>query len=424
MKKLKAELYDKTEYMMKENFFDGTVHAYLKYSGNIDKDVFTKVLDFMIEKAPILHSSFQYNYFKPYWKVEEYDIKDILSFEHSNSPEEDVQQFLLDTIQNDSKVQIFVKVFYNDKYSIIGIRINHLCVDGSDLKYFLRTMCYNYNNLINGNRELIIKTGSRSAETIYNDYSFFDKIKARNLICYTKYKNNVYFPWSKSLDNINNIIIKQNISKNDYSKLIKELKKAGSTVNDALLASTIVALYETLNNNNECISIASAVDLRRHLKKPNAVTGLTNHASLMGCTIKKYDNINIILKEVTNITTKQKNDKFLGLYGIPLIRLAFSFLPFNIALRVVSKGYVDPKLLISDLGKLDSKDYSLHNLELEDLFITGTVKHKPYFLLTASTFNNILTLSTAINGNDEDAKIAKDFINKVIENLKKIKTQD
>ena len=419
MIKIKAEMYDKLGYVVKKNYFDGTIRAYLNLTGIINKEAFSKALKFMIEETPILHSSFQYKSVRPYWQVNNYDINDAIKYEECTNPEELANDYLSKSISDESNLRISIKVFSNDITSIIVILIDHLCVDGEDFKYFIKALFKNYNLIINKKNSLNIRKGSRSINEIYNSFSILDKIKAKNLIVYPRYNNKIKFPWTEPTENDMNIIIRKKLPKNDFLKLKKSLADKNATVNDALLASMIKSLYE-LNNKLLDISVASIVDLRRYLKDPDSTTGLTNYYSLMGTTARGDININEILSKISNQTEREKNKKFFALYGIPLLNYAFKYIPFFLAVPIVKNNYVDARLSLSNMGTLEKDNYQIANMELNDFFITGTTKYKPYFLMSSTTFNDCLSISTTIKGNKNDSELAEDFLQKVINNLKKI----
>jgi len=419
MEKIKVELHDKLSYMMKRKFYDGTIRAFFKFSGPLDKNIFSQALKYMIDEIPILHSSFKYNFINPYWQVKEYDITDILSFEESSNPEELANIYMLDTLTEDSISRVKAKVIYNTKISILLILIDHQCVDGIDFKYFLKTLIKKYNSLINKKEEVIVKKGPRNINQIYHDFSTIDKIKAKNLITYKKPNNHLCFPWYPKTKDDSNLIVRVKMNSNDFSIMKKKLQEKNATVTDALLSTLISFMYEKLDNN-ELFSVASVVDLRRHLKEPDLLTGLTNYSSLMGVTVNKNEDINEVLNEVATITKKEKANKFLGLTGLPLLKLGFKYLPFFIGVPIVEKNYVDAKLSLSNLGNLEKEDYELINTELKDFFIAGSIKYKPYFLISASTFNNELSLSVGIKGNSKDKDLVEEFLNRMIDNLKKI----
>ena len=58
VKKLNAELWDKMHYLFRD-FNDRMVHVELHYNFEIDIEALKTVLICFLEKAPVLHSSFE-----------------------------------------------------------------------------------------------------------------------------------------------------------------------------------------------------------------------------------------------------------------------------------------------------------------------------------------------------------------------------
>ena len=417
MKKIKAEVYDKLYYMMKRGYFDGTVRGYLSISGVIDQKVFTEVVKKILDTYPILHSYFHYQLIMPYWEVYDYQIDNILSFVSCDNPDEEGMKAILESLDENNRIKIYV--FSNDQSSNLVILVDHACLDGIDFQYLVKMLLKNYHHFKMGEKDLVMKDGPRGMKEIYRDFSLINRMKAKNLITYPKYYNDHYFPWTDDEEEDTNQMVRVKVFKEDFLRLKKYLEKKKATINDALITALIASLYEMLDCKDQPISIANVVDLRRYIKDSNT-TGLTNYSSLIGITVPKDQNIHSLLDEVVSITKKEKNKKFMGLNGLPLLSLAFHFLPFAVALPIVEKNYVDAKISLSNMGCLLENDFSEFDLKIKDYFMTGTTKYKPYFLMSVSTFQEEMSLSSSIKGNEKDKKVMKDFLERVVYYLKEL----
>lgn len=84
-----------------------------------------------------------------------------------------------------SNVQMKIALFKDACHTVFCLRVNHMCMDGGDLKYFLATLVENYGYLKNGEYDkLHIKSGSRSYDQVYSTFEGDDLKHARGL-----YKN-------------------------------------------------------------------------------------------------------------------------------------------------------------------------------------------------------------------------------------------
>jgi len=421
MKKIvKAEMWDRMQFLFR-NFYDRMIHVKLQYKGSFDLDRLKSAIVYMIEKAPILHSSFVPSQIKPYWRKNDYTIDDIFEYEKVSNASDIADEWLLGVIPYSNKVQIAIRVFEDEKESILTIRVNHMCMDGGDLKYFVATLVENYNRLALNNYNLQMKTGSRSHTEVYTKFDEKDYKKANNL-----YKNiaksadKIGFPWSPDSTEDKNQIIKRVISEEEFNILKTNSKKMGITINDAIMAMVFRSIYEINGlSDNTPITISGAIDLRKHIKNAGLDSGLANHTAWMALrTLEKGATMQDTIINVIRATKVHKRDKFMGLYSLPLLKLAFTIFPPAISEFAIKLGYSNPLLAVSNIGLLDEKKLSFIGLELMDGFMSGAVKYKPFFLMSLTTLKNKITLSTAIRGRQEDIDIANKFFDLMIKNLR------
>lgn len=417
-RKLNAELWDKMHYMFRD-FNDRMVHAELHYDFIIDAEALKTVLICFLEKAPVLHSSFVGNIVNPYWSVKDYKIEDILTVSSPQNLQEAIDGFLTQYIPPESNIQIKVALFYHNNKSVLCLIENHMCMDGGDLKYFLNAFCENYSEYVKSKKSpLALRTGSRSYDEVYSDLSPTDKKAAQKLYKNVSSRDKHKFPLTPDSKNDKSFIVRRDFDSERFAKLRAAGKKAGATVNDMLIALYIHSLYEIANyGEDESVSVSCAVDLRRHMKDMSQ-KGLTNHTAFMQCESPgKGRNVRDTLAYVTRSTEKNKQDRFLGLYSLPLLKLAYSIMPYAASEEVIKIGYSNPLIGMSNIGTLDAEKLALNGHRPVDAFLTGAVKYKPYVLLTASSLNNVLTLSMCIRGNAEDKKIVNKFFDYMEKNF-------
>lgn len=418
---LKAEMWDRMQFLFR-NYYDRMVHAKLTYEGSFDMDVLKNVVLFMVEKAPVLHSSFNTTVIEPYWKEENYTIGDIVSYEKVEDADKVADEWLLGVIPYDNNVQIKIAVFEDDEHSVLALRNNHMCMDGGDLKYFLATLCENYTNLKAGNYSALhMKSGSRSYDQVYSKLEGEDLKHAKNLYKnISKTEDKVAFPWSESVPEDTNKIIKRVINEEDFDKLRALAKKMGITVNDAIMAAVFRSLYEMCGlKDTDSLTVSCAIDLRKHIVEGGLQGGLTNHTAWMAVrTMSKGESIQDTIVNVIRSTKGFKRDKFMGLYSLPLLKLAYTIFPQDIAEFAIKAGYTNPLIAVSNMGLLNDQKLTFDGMKLVDGFISGAVKYKPFFLMSVTTLLGRVTLSTAIRGNQKDVDIANRYFDLVLKNIK------
>lgn len=417
---IKAEMWDRMQFLFR-NYYDRMVHAKLVYEGSFNMSALKNAMLYMVEKAPVLHSSFNTTVIEPYWKKEDYVIDDIVSCERVADASAAADEWLLGVIPYDNNVQIKLAVFEDDKHSVLALRVNHMCMDGGDLKYFLATLCENYTNIELGNyAALKMKDGSRSYDQVYSKLEGEELKSAKNLYKnISKSEDKVYFPWSESSSEDVNKIVRRELDEQTFATLKTVAKKMGVTINDAIMACVFRALYELCGLKDEdSLTVSCAIDLRKHIVEGGLNGGLTNHTAWMAVrTMSKGDSLQDTIVNVIRSTKGFKRDKFMGLYSLPLLKLAYTILPHDVAEMAIKIGYDNPLIAVSNIGLLDDKRLTPSGLRLVDGFMSGAVKYKPFFLMSITTLLNRVTLSTAIRGNQRDVDIANKYFDLVIDNI-------
>lgn len=419
-RKLNAELWDKMHYLFRD-FNDRMVHVELHYDYEINIDTLKTVLVCFFEKAPVLHSSFTDNRIHPYWTVKDYNIDDILTVKDVSEEalEQEVNDFLVQYIPPEADIQMKVAVFRHGGKSVLCVVENHMCMDGGDLKYFMKALCKNYNDYIEkGISPVELRTGTRSYESVYEDFSSGEKRMAKNLYKNINSKDNHGFPFTPDSIKDKSFIAKRKIPASKFDEIRATGKKHEATINDMLLTTYFYALYELAEfDKSESVSISCAVDLRRHIKD-NSDQGITNHTAWMQCRVpERGESIFDTLKYVVESSNKFKEDRFIGLHGLPLLSFGYKILPLAASEEVIKIGYANPLLAMSNIGILEVDKLALEGNEPTDGFMSGAVKYKPYALLSVTSVRKELTISMCVRGNDEDRKTVEKFFDLIVKSI-------
>ena len=235
-RKLNAELWDKMHYLFRD-FNDRMVHVELRYDYEIDIEA--------LKKAPVLHSSFTDNRISPYWTVKDYKINDVLTVKEVSEEnlDQEINDFLVQYIPPDADIQMKVAVFNHSGKSVLCIVENHMCMDGGDLKYFMKSLCKNYSDFVeNGISPVDLRTGTRSYESVYEDFSSGEKRLAKNLYKNVNSKDDHGFPFTPNSIKDKSFIAKRKIPAFKFDAIRSSGKKHGATINDMILTALISAM--------------------------------------------------------------------------------------------------------------------------------------------------------------------------------------
>ena len=418
--KLNAELWDKMHYLFRD-YNDRMVHVELRYDFEIDIEALKTVLVCFLEKAPVLHSSFTDNRISPYWTVKDYRIEDVLTVKDVSEDdlEEEINSFLIQYIPPDADLQIHVAVFRHSGKSVLCVVENHMCMDGGDLKYFMKTLCQNYNDYVQkGISPVSLRTGTRSYESVYEDFSAGEKRMAKNLYKNINSKDNHGFPFTPNSIQDKSFIAKRKIPASKFDEIRAAGKRYGATINEMLLTAYFYSLYELAGfDSRESVSISCAIDLRRHIKQEHD-QGITNHTAWMQCKVpQRGADIFETLNYVVYSSNLFKEDKFMGLHGLPLLSFGYKIMPLAASEEVIKIGYANPLLAMSNIGILEVDKLALDGHEPTDGFMSGAVKYKPYALLSVTSVRKELTISMCCRGNEEDKRIVDRFFDLIVKNI-------
>lgn len=409
---LKAEMWDKMQYLFR-NYYDRMMHIALYYKGDILVDIFKQAVSDMLDAVPVLRSKYHNNFIKPYWVIsKKYDIDKVVIEAEGKDYEAILNNFLTQTISVKSPVQIRFIIVKSVKITAVGVLINHMCFDGGDAKKILSTLIANYNAIARGWDKKEYRTGRRDYKQVYDNFSDEDKRIAMKLYKnISAVKSKQKFPLTRSKLYDKNLIHKIKLEPDLVSEFKEIGKKYDATLNDMYLTAYITTLYKMGLDKNKPLTIPCMVNLRRHIPFDGEKEGYTNHTGFMNCAVsncgKTFEETLALVKQSTDVG---KKDKFIGLYGLPLLNLGYTIFPQFLSEMVIRLGYTNPLIGMSNIGIIPEDGMLPYGAKLIDGFITGAIKHKPYVQLAVSSCLGGSTLSIAVKGNRNDSEIVNNFL--------------
>ncbi|MDE6372283.1 MAG: hypothetical protein K2L61_01925 [Clostridia bacterium] len=416
MKKLKAELWDKVQYIFR-NYYDRMVHASVMYDGEVDLDILRKSIYRVVEHFPILRSTFRSSAVNPCWKVnEDYTVEEMASKVICDDIQASALAYLAKEISYKAKFQFEIVVHYSRGQSAISMLVNHMCLDGTDFKYFVSKIIEGYNLIARGGdiADLELKNGSRGYAQIYKDKSEEDAKAAKNLyknISRTGVKNKFDFSDEKDCSTRFNF---KKLSSETVQALKVKGKQLGATLNDVFMTAYARAISTRLApSEDKRLVVTSMKNLRDHIDSKSS-ENITNLTGFMPCVLDELgETFGDTLRIVSEKNKHSKEDKFCGLYGIPLLALAFRLFPYSIAEFAIKLGYENPLIGMSNIGIIPEEYVELDGLKCVDTFMTGATKFKPYIQLTSTTFKGVTTLCIAQKCGDEDERRIRQLLDAI-----------
>ena len=408
-KKLPAELYDKVNYLCR-CYMDHIGRFYAEYDFVPEVRILQAAIAALYEKAPIFHSVFTDNHIRPYWKVMDYTMDDVLTVLECDDLQGAAIAFLEQSVAMDDPSQMKIALIHNGKKSILAFCYNHMIIDGGAFKQFMTDLCNAYTHICKtGEKPTDFHTGTRKYSAVYDDFSPEMKRKAKLQLGKVSVREKRTLPFTPKDGSEKATIVHHSISANVFKAALAEAKKYGATANDLIAAAYVCAIYAMTGKADSAFHFSCAMDLRRYMKHPEAI-GYTNHTAFMDCSVPHCGATALeTLQAVSESTRKNKQDPFLGLHGIPLLNIAYATMVQLQAELVVKLFYKNSNISLSNVGAVDNNTYTLDGHVVTDVLAVGSAKEKPCSMLTAVTINGKLVLAVCVNGNAKDKAMLTEF---------------
>ena len=418
IKRLPAEMWDRMQFLFR-NYYDRTMHATFYYDGELDVEVLKNAYMAVVNKIPVLHSTFHNSPIKPYWTVnDDFSADDFFTFTETDDPDSAFDKFITREVSPYGKAQFRATVIRHNGKDIWAVVCNHMCFDGTDLRYFNMKVAESYNRHFTDNDyDVEVKSGTRSAEQVYSKMDEEDYKHAKSLYKnVSTVENKITFPFGPDDDTLRSRMILKKLPSETFLKMKARGKAMGATVNDVIVAAYFKALFAFVKTDGKALTVPCMYDLRRYCGGHSE--GLTNMIGFMPCTMDKVgDTMTETVELVRAALQPAKEDRFTGLYSLPLLKLAYTVFPQVIAEFAIKLGYTNPYIGMSNIGIVNPAEVTMNGMAPYDAFYSGAIKFKPYMQLALTTFKNEITFSTAVRVTDAEEKVFRSFLDKVVEEL-------
>lgn len=407
--KFKAEIFDKLQYLFEvTKFNDHQLHCIIKFRNQLNEVVLKKALDLLIKTIPILSTKYVPCEGESYWlSVEPSEWEECFHVEYN---ETEFYNFTVSKGNELAAPQIKVCLLRANEDSL-SIIMNHMVCDGSDFKQCLYLFSYLYSKLMvdsNYCPDFIIN-GERSIKKIYSEFTFYQKLKALLLKGKeTNQEGSDKFPMSKD-KHVSPFILTHEISSERYL-LIKEYSRNNKvTMNDVVLAAYYRGISKFLNNYDRTLSIPIMVDMRKYLRSKDFCS-LSNLASTetTNITLEPNETFQDTLNKISTMMELKKKQQ-IGLNGFVKLAYVHQILGDKISYRIIKKALASPNICMTNIGILDSEKLFFQGSTIKNAFVTGSIKYRPHFQVALSSFDNQMTFSVNLYGNNEDRKTIMNF---------------
>ncbi|MBI4857868.1 MAG: hypothetical protein HY818_14100 [Acetobacterium woodii] len=415
--KYKAEIFDKLQYLYEvTGFNDHQVHCVIDLENNLDESVMKEAASLLVSVVPILARVYKNEGRNSYWEdVDSTDGKDLFTIVYK---QEDFDRFTFSKTNEEAGPQIKICLLRSDRDSL-SIVMNHMVSDGGGFKQCVYLLADIYTNLIRDPdyKPDYIIDGERSFKRIIKKIGYFSRLK---ILLFGRKDNNqsseCEFSLSQSKE-VSPFIVTHEVEATIFRKIRNRCKSDNVTVNDVILTAYFRTLSEFMNMNGREFDIPNMIDMRKYLENKN-FTALANLAStvIVRIAVTEGERFSQTLHKVNGLMNEKKSDylginTFLKLY---LLQKIFH----NKYYSVLQKGLKNPKICMTNLGIIDSKKLLFQNSPTTNAIMCGSIKYRPHFQMSLSTFNDRMTLCVNLYGDKSDYNTISNFLASVDNELK------
>lgn len=392
-----------------KSYNNSCIYCSIYFEGFVDFENLKKAVALSIAKVPALRSKLIDSSFYLHWESTNVDINKIVTLVQTNDIKKEFNNFINQSIDEHKGPQIMVRVLRTSTSDTLCFIINHMICDTAGFKQYIYMLGEIYTNIVNHKdyKKEFKNINIVNLPEIFKDLNFMKKLKLF-FIPYENYDNSIQFPFEEtgSLPSI----VTYKLSPARFKALKSYAKSLNATINDVVMAALFRTLYKMLKlKSNKSISIPCMVDLRKFLKCKSSQS-ICNLASTIICTIrpetgKSFDETVLKVK----YDMDKKKNSLLGLSGLLPFNIILKLFPHKLLKKLLDKIFTNPKISITNIGIIDKNKLKFHTLKIKDVFLTGAIKYTPYFQLSLSSFDDLLTFSVNIFGSNNDIKIINNF---------------
>lgn len=405
---LPASGHDICNYLTRYNMANFQIQAIIKLDGRLDFDKLKRAVRLSVDAEPVFGCRFVEDD-PPYWKrLDNLDEITFCSLEETDNSDEAVMRFLQSSLNMDNDPKVKIKLIRSEQYDILGVKVNQACCDGTGAKEYIQLLSNIYSCIDQEDGTFIPEPkigGRKDQDRLFKELGITcPELRWNPLLDIPK--TMWTFPWiQRGGDSIRFAVCR--LPQGSLESIYQYGKSREATVNDLILT----AFYRTMFRISKPVysvpmDISSTVDLRRYLPdhKTEAIRNLsggfiTSIARIMN------ESFEGTLSRVVNATKKIK-DRRTGVNNAMVEEYVekTSFTYFHDYFERMSQTseisakfptYIGNVCFpgLSNLGYISKSLIRFGKNVVTDAYIIPPVIRAPGFLLLASSYNGILTMS-------------------------------
>ena len=392
------------------------IHAYLQFDGTIDGQTLIRAATASLAYVPLLECVFSPAPFRPRWISHGFTGADLVVEESVDAKklEERTTLVLTQVLSIETDPPLRLTLLHAASGDRLCVVMSHLVCDGAGLKQYLALLSDLYIRLFSG---LALPPARQTIRS------------ARRLFCHMRWPERLSL-WFQQYDSLRQPaslrvpfagdpacpqIRTRSLPPDSLAALKQYARAQGATINDVLLATYARALAKATGESH--VSLPCPVDLRKYLGEsdPLSICNLTTNY-VVAVDIANNTPFVETLHAVSSQLSKQKASNAC-LKSVLLVEFVFQLIPLCLMKRLFSRLFTIPVTSYTNLGVLDAQRLRFGAANATGGLLTGAIKYSPYFQISVSSFDQMLTLSCNLYGTASDCLTADAMLDSVVSEL-------
>lgn len=400
--RFKAEVFDNLQYLYQTTGFnDHQLHCVIQFENKLSAATVELAVRLLVKTVPALSRVYRNHNGSSYW--EDAGTLKWADFFAIVDDKEAFDRFTFSKTNEEVGPQIKVCLLQSDCDSL-SIIINHMVADGAGIKQCACLLSDIYSKLLKDPeyRPEFVIDGDRSFKKVLSGINLFDKIKILLLNNKDNNQDSDYkFPMSTE-ENTSPFIFVHEVPPKKFDSIRSFCKMHNATVNDVILAAYFRALSNILNLNGETIGIPIMVDMRRYLndKSFQALTNLSSTV-IISIAVRPDEDFNQTLTKVVSEMNAKKSN-YLGLSTFLKLDTLFNICRGKSGYKILKKSLKNPNICMTNIGVLNSSKLIFEDSPISNAFICGSIKYRPHFQMSLSSFKDKMTFCVNLYGSSQD----------------------
>jgi len=403
-----ASGHDICNYLTRYSMSNFQIQAIMKLDGRLDFDKMKRAVRLSVDVEPVFGCRFIEDD-PPYWKrLDNIDEINFCSLEEADNSDEAVMRFLQSSLDMDNDPKVKVKILRSEQYDILAVKLNHACCDGAGAKEYIQLLSNIYSCIDQEDGTFIPEPqigGRKDQDKLFKGLGVTCPELRWNPVLDIP-KSSWTFPWKqRGGDSIRFAICR--LPQGSLDSIYKYGKYREATVNDLILT----AFYRTMFKISKPIysvpmDISSTIDLRRYLPdhKTKAIRNLsggfvTRIARIMNetfeGTLSRVANATKKIKDSRAGVNNSRDEEYVEKTSFTYFHDNFDRMSQTSEISAKFPNYIGNVCFpgLSNLGYISTSEIRFGENVVTDAYITPPAIRAPGFLLLASSYNGILTMS-------------------------------